>query len=49
MQMLITIDLTEKELEKLSELTDIYITRLEDGSVHEGDVTYAISILIENS
>lgn len=47
--MQITIDLTEKELEKLSKLTDIYITRLEDGSVLEGDVTYAISILIENS
>ena len=45
--MSITVDLTESELRKLSELTGVDIDVDEDG-LYDGDVSVAISILLEN-
>ena len=45
--MSITVDLTESELRKLSELTGVDIDVDED-ELYDGDVSVAISILLEN-
>jgi hypothetical protein len=44
----IVINLTEKELKKLSELTDVEIVTDDESIFIDDDVTDAIKILLEN-
>lgn len=46
--MTIVIDLTESEMRKLAELTDVDID-VDKNGLYDDDVSYAISVLIENS
>jgi hypothetical protein len=46
--MKIVIDLSEKELKKLSELTDVEIVTDDESIFIDDDITDAIKILLEN-